>query len=76
MPKSVKNGLAMVSHRSNKILTVAAIGAGVLGSNAMAITATDVDLSSAVADIGIALVSLIALGVAIKGAKKVIGMFG
>jgi len=40
------------------------------------ITATDIDFSSAIVGIGVALVALIGLGVAKKGGRTILSWFG
>ena len=74
MKQNVLNGLAKVSNRSNKILAGASVALLAMGTNSFALTATDVDFASPITDVGIILVALIGLGVAVKGARKVIGM--
>ena len=63
--------------RLNRVIGASAVAVAVVGTQASAaLTALDVDLSDPIASIGIALIALVGLGVAIKGAKKVISMFG
>jgi len=57
-----------------KVISGSAVALLAMGTNSFALTAADIDFTGPVADIGIILVALIGLGVAVKGARKVIGM--